>query len=245
LLKKISLTKLLLSRYIMKKILVTLLLFKSLSCFSQHETITIKGKVSDFKNNPVAGAKIILKDSKFYKIIDSTFTDSSGTYSVNLRKGTYLTLAAIKMDDYIKSKLEFWAYNIPTTENLELNIRYDRLEVYGVNVFQVQEAYPGYTIYFRPMSLTRFATTDLSSKIINIAPPPDKIDIRVRINEEDVQINNIQEVIEFGGKQNMNAYLIHTNLSTNKVSVYDKIQITVTDKENGDMGEAVYYKEKN
>jgi hypothetical protein len=212
--------------------------------FGQTDSVTISGKVTDFNGQSIEGALIMIKGYDFGQFIDTTFSDKTGHYSLLVKKGKYSGLAAVRMEDYSKTKLEFWAYEIPAHKNLEIDIRYDRLEVYGVNIFQVQGAYPGYTIYFRPMSLTRFATADMSSEIIDIAPPSDMVDIKVNINGESVNLNSIQRVEEFSGKQKMYGFLIQTDLGNPTDAKYNKFQIIVEDKENGDKGEAIYFKEK-
>jgi len=228
----------------MRKLILPFFIMTTMFAFGQTDSVTISGKVTDFNGQSIEGALIMIKGYDFGQFIDTTFSDKTGHYSLLVKKGKYSGLAAVRMEDYSKTKLEFWAYEIPAHKNLEIDIRYDRLEVYGVNIFQVQGAYPGYTIYFRPMSLTRFATADMSSEIIDIAPPSDMVDIKVNINGESVNLNSIQRVEEFSGKQKMYGFLIQTDLGNPTDAKYNKFQIIVEDKENGDKGEAIYFKEK-
>ncbi len=227
---------------------VVLLLVSSVSAqvytTGQTDSVTISGKVTDFSGQAIGGALIMIKGDDFSQFVDTTYSDRTGQYSLLVKKGKYSELAAVRMEDYSKTKLEFWAYNIPAYTKLNIDIRYDRLEVYGVNIFQVQGAYPGYTIYFRPMSLTRFATADMTSEIIDIAPPANMMDINVIINGESVKINSIQRVEEFAGKQKMYAYLIQTDLGKPTDAKYNEFQIIIEDKENGDKGEAIYFMDK-
>ena len=222
----------------MRKLILPFLVMTTMFAFGQTDSVTISGKVTDFNGQSIEGALIMIKGYDFGQFVDTTFSDKTGHYSLLVKKGKYSGLAAVRMEDYSKTKLEFWAYEIPAYKNLDIDIRYDRLEVYGVNIFQVQGAYPGYTIYFRPMSLARFATADMSSEIIDIAPPSDMIDIKVNINGDNVNVNSIQRVEEFSGKQKMYAYLIHTDLEKPTAAKYSKFQIIVEDTENGDKGEA-------
>ena len=228
----------------MKKLILSFLVMTTMLAFGQTDSVTISGIVTDFNGQSIGGALIMIKGYDFGQFIDTTYSDKTGYYSLLVKKGKYSGIAAVRMEDYSKTKLEFWAYEVPAYKNLNIDIRYDRLEVYGINIFQVQGAYPGYTIYFRPMSLTRFATADMNSEIIDIAPPADMIDIKVNINGESVKVNSIQRVEEFAGKQKMYGYLIQTELGNLVVTNYDKFQIIVEDKENGDKGEAIYFKEK-
>ena len=228
----------------MKKVLVLILLMKVTFMFGQNDSITISGMVTDFEGQPIEKALVMLKGNDFSKFVDTTYSNHLGQYSLKAKKGKYSGLASVKMEDYGKTKLEFWAFEIPAYENLNIDVRYDKLEVYGVNVFQVQGAYPGYTIYFRPMSLTRSLSVDKNSNVLDIAPPLNKIDVQVEINGENVKVNSIQRIEEFTGKQKMYAYLIQTDFGKQRNDKYNEIRILVEDKENGDRGEAIYFKEK-
>ncbi len=108
-------------------------------------------------------------------------------------------------------------------------------------VFQVHGAYPGYMIYFRPMSLSRSIEARKNKTQANIAPPKDQLDVVVKINGKKVKINSVQAVKEFAGKTNMTGYLIHTELGPKSDKSVDLFKIIATDKANGDKGEAIYY----
>lgn len=228
----------------MKKLLVLILLIKVTFAFGQNDSIIISGKVTDFQGQSIDNVLVMLKGNDFGKFVDTTYSNHLGQYTIKTKKGKYSALAAVNMEDYGKTKLEFWAFEIPAYENLNIDISYDKLEVYGVNVFQVQGAYPGYTIYFRPMSLTRALSADMNSNVLDIAPPLNKIVVQVEINGENVKVNSIQRIEEFTGKQRMYAYLIQTDFGKQGNVKYDKIRILVEDTENGDKGEAIYFKEK-
>ncbi|MGM0504797.1 MAG: hypothetical protein ACQESQ_09270, partial [Bacteroidota bacterium] len=172
-----------------------------------------------------------------------TFSDTEGNYSLTVNKGTYYGLASVRMQDYGKTKLEFWAWNLMVDDTMNLDIKYDKLEVYGVNVFRVQGAYPGYTIYFRPMALSRYFEENTDQNNPDLAPEKENLDIQVYINDEPVQINLIQQVKEFAGKDTLNAYLVHTELGNNKDGEKTKIRLVLKDKKYGDMGEAYYFLE--
>jgi len=228
----------------MKRIVLLLVITQAIIAFGQTDSVIISGKVTDFEGHPIPGSLVMIKGANFGRFVDTTYSNKAGQYSLKVKEGNYSALAAVRMQDYGKTKLEFWANEIPAYQNLNINMRYDRLEVYGLNVFQVKGAYPGYTMYFRPMSLSRIDAKDKDSQIIDIAPPADKIDIAVNINGEQVDVNLIQKVEEYAGDQKMYAYLIHTDMGKSTEAKYDKIQVIVEDKENGDKGEAIYFKEK-
>lgn len=66
-----------------------------------------------------------------------------------------MALTAVK--GYQVQSLEYWAWNAPADTDLEINPRFDRLEVYAINAWRLQGAYPSYQIYFRPLGLSSVA----------------------------------------------------------------------------------------
>lgn len=229
----------------MKRILLLVFVFNMIVASGQNDSVSICGKVTDFDDRPVKNALVMLKGENFGGFVDTTYSDRHGFYSLKVKRGWYSGMAVIDMEDYGKSKLEFWAFEIPAFENLNIDARYDRLEIYGLNVFEIQGAYPGYTIYFRPMSLTRILSADMEVNIPEIAPPPDQLEIRVEINGEPVNVNHIQRVEEFAGEQKLYAFLIHTDPCKESAGKYDVFRISVTDRGNGDRGEAICFREKS
>lgn len=85
--------------------------------------------------------------------------------------------------------MEFWSWGFIADRDTTLNLRYQRMEVYGVNVFSVQGGSATYQIYVRPMSLTRTAQwmTD-RSKLAHFAPEADKLKAEVTIDGEPVKV---------------------------------------------------------
>jgi len=161
----------------MKKLLILLFCLNTLFAFGQSDSIVISGQVTDFEGNPKENVLIMLKGDDFSAFTDTVTSDKNGKYAMKVQKGTYPGLAAVNMNEYGKTHLEFWANNVPAYKDLNLTIRYDKLEVYGLHVFRIKGAYPGYTIYFRPMSLSRYASADMKAELLSIAPPKDSMDI--------------------------------------------------------------------
>lgn len=223
-------------------ILITLSIFLSTVAFAQENTVTLSGKVTDYNGNPIDSAVVLIKDQNF-KDVYTTFSDIDGNYSLEIEKGTYYGLASVRMQDYGKTKLEFWAWNLIVDNDMNLDIKYDKLEVYGVNVFRVQGAYPGYTIYFRPMALSRYFEENADQNNPDLAPEKENLDVQVYINDKPVIVNLVQKVKEFAGKDTLNAYLIHTDLGEHKNNGKTKIRIVLKDKKYGDIGEAYYFLE--
>lgn len=221
-------------------VLITFL-FISSTAFSQNNTVTLSGKVTDFEENPIDSAVILIKDKNFNDLY-KTYSDTDGNYSLEVKKDTYYGLASVRMQDYGKTKLEFWAWNLIVDDNMELNIKYDKLEVYGVNVFRVQGAYPGYNIFFRPMALSRYFADNVDRNNPDLAPEKENLDVKVFINDEPVTVNLVQKVKEYVGKQQTsNAYLIHTDLGKKNDKEFTKFRIVLKDKKYGDIGEAYYF----
>lgn len=241
----------------------------------QKDLVTITGRVSDYNGNPVDNCSVMFQNSNF-DVLYETKTDEKGKYQIDIPKGKYSNISAINMDTYPHTmkhgtknedlRLEFWGWNFIADRDTTLNIQYNRMEAYGLHVFQVPGGVPAYQIYVRPMSLTRFLTNkgiqnaqhkeDLSNiaqmssadtaKCDNIAPAIDKAGIKVWIDGEEVdvlmkqQIKEYYEATEYGI-----AYYITVNRPEKSTTLPYKIfKIELTDLENGDKGEAIYYLEK-
>ena len=241
----------------------------------QKDLVTITGRVSDYNGNPIDNCSVMFQNSNF-DVLYETKTDEKGKYQIDIPKGKYSNISAIDMDTYPHTmkhgtknedlRLEFWGWNFIADRDTTLNIQYNRMEAYGLHVFQVPGGVPAYQIYVRPMSLTRFLTNkgiqnaqhkeDLSNiaqmssadtaKCDNIAPAIDKAGIKVWIDGEEVdvlmkqQIKEYYEATEYGI-----AYYITVNGPKKSTTLpYKVFKIELTDLENGDKGEAIYYLEK-
>ena len=139
----------------MKKILsISLTLFLTLIVHAQGKII-LSGRVTDFSGNPVDSAIVRVMDRNF-KALFITYSNKDGYYSMTVTKGSYNCVYAIKPSEYRKTKLEYWAWNVPLFEDMEINPQYNNMEIYGINVIEPQVTpYETYMIYFRPMSLKK------------------------------------------------------------------------------------------
>lgn len=199
----------------------------------------VSGTVRDFDGKPVQGAEVVLKSQSFHDLY-SAKSDGEGHYRMTVEDGRYLALESITTADYGKTRLEFWAWNVPVGSDMTIDVRYHRLEIYGVNVFKVQGAGPGYFAYFRPMSLTRALSKD-TKKDPDIAPLPNELDLKVAVNGKPAVIDSLERVQEYIGKgPNMPAYLVHFTLAEG-IKGTAEVRITGRDKANGDQGEGVYF----
>lgn len=204
--------------------------------------LVISGKVTDFDDNPLQNAVVEIKNDRFVAIY-KTNTDDKGEYKIFVEKGLYLALMAYK--DYKKKYLEYWAWNVPAYQDLQFNPRIGGIEVYAMNAFVPQGAYPSLLIYFRPMSLRRFHSARGSSAIkktgiINISPELAENDIELRINGYPVRILEINRVKEYaGGISSMIAYLIQLTLPRRSTIAYS-IQSALPMKKHEDKREQSY-----
>jgi hypothetical protein len=229
----------------MKKFILSAVFVMATTTMFAQKMVTISGKVTDFSGKPIVSAMIEAK-TKLFDMKYHAFSDKNGNYSISVEEGNYIAFSCIRMADYGKTNLEFWAWNVPAYNNMTINMRYERLEVYGLNVFRIQGAQRGYTIYCRPMSLTRYLEWEkYPISPMNLAPNPDKMRVEVTINGSTAKVNMVEKVKEYAGKQTMDAYLIYTDLGAVTNKPYDEIRVTITDLENGDKGEAIYFRPKD
>jgi hypothetical protein len=209
----------------------------------------IFGRVTGFDGNPIAGANIELMDAGF-EAVATAVSGPDGRYSVTADPGLYIALAAVK--DYREKSLEYWAWNVPAFGDLEINPRFDRLEVYAVNAWRPQGGYASYEIYFRPMSLGKARAviqkaggTEGLAKLpeIDIAPELGAADIRVTIDGEQVPVLVVNRVKEASGPaQQMFGYLIQTPLPKAQSSgPWVVIDLVVSDPRSGEKGAGRFY----
>lgn len=237
----------------MKKVFITILtVFLALNTYSQ-DSVRIYGYATNFNNQKLNGVTIRLKNDKFENLYE-TVTDSSGFYSITVAKGMYNCLYAIKLPDYGKTKLEYWAWTIPAYTDLEINPQYDRMELYGVNAFEVQVTpWETYMVYFRPMSLTKSLElqngvdkkqVELVDKIkvdtINIAPDSICVDeLQIFINDMPTDIVGITKTAEYARGMYLYGYFVQVK-KHKKTPVspfgYDKISIILKSKETNECG---------
>ena len=115
------------------------------------------GTVIHPNGTPYAHASVEVKAEDFTTLY-SAATDENGHYAIDLPDGRYPFVIAVK--DYAQQCLEYWAHNVPVSGSTQLDMRFDSLEVYGLNAFHVKGGYPSLHLYFRPMSLSKFRAGD-------------------------------------------------------------------------------------
>jgi hypothetical protein len=194
-----------------------------------------------------------LKNKKFENIYE-TITDKNGYYTLTVLKKSYYCIYAIKLNDYGKSKLEYWAWNIPAFNDLEINPKYERMEIYGMNAFEPQVSpYETYMVYFRPMSLTKSLAfqgksdkKEMEQKAISakdtldIAPHTiSKDELTVCVNDFKSEVVAISKIPEYARGTYLYGYLIQIRKpkEIEKSDLeYDKISIVLHSKETDELG---------
>lgn len=228
----------------------------------QKETVIISGVVTDFNNQPIDSSVVQIMDSRFTPIYQ-TYTDKNGAYSLEVKKGTYSAIFAMRLKEYPRMnavpepdmRLEFWGWNIVADRDLKINPRYDKLELYGTNVYAVIGAYNGVFLYFRPMSLSKYLSYSKeiyldkakAEKTTDCSVKPEHLKVNVYADDELLKINSIQSVQEFAGEANrpMTAYLIQLDApkkATDRPYIIYRVEAENT--EHGEKGENVYFYEK-
>jgi len=233
----------------MKNILVLFFLILPLFSLAQCDQVKIFGTVKDYSGHAIDSANVLLLDRSF-EPVSQTISDAQGRYQMEVKPGDYYALAAVNMKHYGKSRLEFWAWNIPAHQDIRIDARYNRMEVYALNAFRPQGAHPSFIIYFRPMSLTKAlnsSSQEDNDPIHDIAPDLDPSEIKVLIDGQQVEILSLQKVREYnadkkGKRQDMYAYLIQTSLPKSEEEDYHTFRVILHDRETGDRGEAVSFK---
>jgi hypothetical protein len=217
-------------------------MFVSLFSSAQNEKVKIQGTVTDYEGNPIDSANVILLDPSFRKPIAQGISDENGHYKLEVPKGNYYGMAVVNMNHYGKTRLEYWAWNIPAQKDMEINPKYHKLEVYALNAFRPQGAYPSYIVYFRPMSLSKSKENPNG----DLAPDLEKSEIDVEINGENVEIYSIQKVKEYNKNRDgevdyMTGYMLQIALPENFRDDAQHFRVVLKDEETGDKGEATYY----
>jgi len=167
----------------------------------------IKGIISDKNGKAMNDVSVTLMDENFQQII-STMTNEDGKYCLNAENKYYPFMIAVK--EYKENYLEFWCKNITLNKDIVINASIDKLEIYGLHCFRVLGAYPSLTVYFRPMSLERFDKGEA-----DIPPNITEESIKVKINDEDIEVFKVNKVEEYCGEISLTAYLIQVSLPKN------------------------------
>lgn len=260
-----------------KCIFAALLLGGNLFAQTPADSVTIQGTVTDFNGVPAKGCTVMWQDPSFNDVIQ-VLTDSRGRYSARIPKGKYQSMAACPMDVYphtakadvpdADQRLEFWAWDFIADRDTTLDIRFHRMEVYGLRAFHIPGGMPTYQIFVRPMSLTRFQqimkqgynakhgedlsgiqqeTSRKDAQGVFTAPHTDRLRVTVWIDGEEVPVLMKQEIKEYyGADEYGNAYLLTVDRPKHTTDLpYHVFKVELEDMEYGERGEGLYYMEKD
>ncbi len=179
-----------------------------------------------------------------------------------VKEGDYYCLYAIKLSEYRVNRLEYWAWNVPVHSDLVIDPRYDRMEIYAINVFEPQVTpQETYMAYFRPMSLAKTLAAAARRKVneknfqsagraegllaetgqlADMAPAAITADeLIVEVNGTKAEIVAINKVKEYARGFFMYGYTVQILKPKNDAQSalkYDRIAITLHSTETGESG---------
>lgn len=211
----------------------------------------VYGQLTDFNGNPQVGGVVCIKDAQMNDVY-LTHTDSNGCYTIDVREGNYVGLGAVK--DYAESKLEYWCWELPVYDDMEINMQIDGIEVYGMNAFLIQRssAKSPLMIYFRPMSLNYYkknssSFSDDSVKDMNVFPPLSLDDICVTVNKQKAKVIEMSKISERPtdkeyADKSICGYLLQIGQEgIDWSSPYQKIEVIISSGETGEKGAGCLY----
>ena len=167
---------------------------------------TLRGEIKDKNDRPLHDCEIALLDEKFRELC-LVKSDERGRFQIEAENRIYPYFYAVK--NYGVDFLEFWGNKVDLTADFEMTVRIGKIEIYGMNCFQIKCPLPTLSVYFRPMSLTRHLRKEK-----DIAPELEKENIRVTINGAAAEVLVINRVKEYAGKDGfLSGYLLQADTS--------------------------------
>lgn len=249
----------------MKQILLTLGLLLSSNLLFSQSYVTIYGKVTDYKGEPIDSCNVSLINADFSTLYE-TLTDSKGEYCLDsIPTGNYAAIGAMRAKEYPNQmmvpkedmKLEFWAWNIIADRDIKLDIRYGKLELYGTTAFFEYGGRQDLLIYTRPMSVTKSIAyhnfqdkADAEENGPKITIDPQFMEFEVYCDGKTLDIRSIQHLTlprSIGSKKgNDDCYLIQAQIPSDIYNHWDspyEIRVVGHNTEFDEWGENVYYLE--
>lgn len=197
---------------------------------------SIYGIVRNEQKEPVANAMVALLDTNL-QVACSTETDRNGKFLLQANSKFYPHLLVEK--EYGKNYLEYWVNNINLKNNLEINPKIGRLELYKLGFFSSMdmEEVKSLMIYFRPISLHHFKANE---KVI--APQIKKESVTISINGEFCEIFLMKTITEHteGDELPITAYAFKISADNLDFNGNNRLEVSVTD-DYGEYGESVLF----
>lgn len=223
--------------------------------------IKISGKVKDYQGTPVDSCNVMVYNPDF-TVAYETLSDQDGNYAIeNVQEGKYAGICAMRIKEYPRMNkvapelmnLEFWAWNLIADRDIDLDLRYGKLELYGTTAFSEFGGRPELLIYTRAMSLAKaLAYVNINDKAsaekeTNITVPPRYMEFEVKSDNVPLKILSVQHLSlpnSNGNKLNDDCYIIQTELPLDYKREGDKpfeIRVIGHNTQYDEWGENVYY----
>lgn len=155
--------------------------------------ITITGEVTDKHGKPVAKCDVFFNRTQWIKDDSVHVTcDENGVYTAQIEPGLYNSVYVCDEEQYGKTALEFWGWNLALTESQTLDARFDTLEVFSLSTWASNGGSNSVFASFRPMSLAKakephYNTTkngDKTIAVIDITPVVNAASIKGFIDDQ-------------------------------------------------------------
>lgn len=193
----------------------------------------VKGIIRDKNKKPVSHAKVALLTERF-EIIVSGEADEAGCFCLETESKKYPYFIASK--GFNENFLEFWGYNIDLRQNVEINPKLGKIEIFSLIFFPSLDTDNTMMVYFRPMSSKLLLGEEKA-----IAPELNTDDITVSVNgdfHEIVTMRVINETVD-KGYEPIKAYALKIEMDGIEFDGKNKLEISII--KDGDYGEAVLF----
>lgn len=193
----------------------------------------VKGIVRDKNKKPVSHAKVALLTERF-EVIVSGEADEVGCFCLEAESKKYPYFIASQ--GFNENFLEFWGYNIDLRQNVEINPKLGKIEIFSLIFFPSLDTDNTMMVYFRPMSSKLLLGEEKA-----IAPELNTDDITVSINGdfcEIVTMRVINETVD-KGVEPIKAYALKIGMTDIEFDGKNKLEISII--KDGDYGEAVLF----
>lgn len=246
----------------MIRLIITTMLSVAAISVSAQKYVTISGRVTDYDGNPVDSCNVMLYNPDFTAAYEAV-SDSLGNYKLDsVAAGRYACIYAMRIKEYPRMqqvppedmKLEFWAWNVLADRDLELDIRYHKLELYGTTAFLEYGGRQEMLIYTRPMSVTKaisylnYMDKAMAEKESKVTVEPEYMQFEVYADGNPLSILSVQHLSlpNYSNPINDDCYLIQTSLPADLRRHSDRpyeIRVVGHNIHDDEWGESVYYLE--
>ncbi len=160
------------------------------------DTITISGTITDKEGQPVSKCDVFF-NKEAWITEDSVHVqcDKNGRYSAEIKAGHYNSFYVCDEEEYGKTALEFWGWNLNFTKSQTLDAAFDTLEVYSLSTWASNGGSNSIFGSFRPMSLKKpvYRNLELNGKtvtVMDITPAVDMHSIAGSIDDTPLKLVN-------------------------------------------------------